>query len=382
MKRRLLALLCAMTVVLAAGCAGGSAGNTDAGNGTESQETGGSENAGAADAQADSAAGDASQVAGEGDTAEAVEVVEDWMVPLYADSLRDGTYEITVDSSSPMFNIIACDLTVRDGAMTAVMTMSGTGYRMVCMGTAQEAAGADEGEYIPYQETAEGLHTFTVPVEALDMGIDCAAFSDRKEMWYDRTLVFRSDSLPLEAFAEGVVTTPESLGLADGEYLVDVELTGGSGRASVASPAALHVQDGQVAITLVWGSDNYDYMLVEGQRYDTTIVDGASTFTIPVTCFDWKMPVVADTVAMSVPTRWPTPWSWTPPPSYRRHDGPFLLLGGRSGAAPGPGRLRRPGGGGGGRGRPGGGQRPRLGGAGPGGQPGAPVRRPVRRGLL
>ena len=223
------------------------------------------------------------------------------MVPLYADSLRDGTYEITVDSSSPMFNIIACDLTVRDGAMTAVMTMSGTGYRMVCMGTAQEAAGADEGEYIPYQETAEGLHTFTVPVEALDMGIDCAAFSDRKEMWYDRTLVFRSDSLPLEAFAEGVVTTPESLGLADGEYLVDVELTGGSGRASVASPAALHVRDGQVAITLVWGSDNYDYMLVEGQRYDTTIVDGASTFTIPVTCFDWKMPVVADTVAMSVP---------------------------------------------------------------------------------
>ena len=301
MKRRLLALLCAMTVVLAAGCAGGSAGNTDAGNGTESQETGGSENAGAADAQADSAAGDASQVAGEGDTAEAVEVVEDWMVPLYADSLREGTYEITVDSSSPMFNIIACDLTVWDGAMTAVMTMSGTGYRMVCMGTAQEAAGADEGEYIPYQETAEGLHTFTVPVEALDMGIDCAAFSDRKEMWYDRTLVFRSDSLPLEAFAEGVVTTPESLGLADGEYLVDVELTGGSGRASVASPAALHVQDGQVAITLVWGSDNYDYMLVEGQRYDTTIVDGASTFTIPVTCFDWKMPVEADTVAMSVP---------------------------------------------------------------------------------
>ena len=91
MKRRLLALLCAMTVVLAAGCAGGSAGNTDAGNGTESQETGGSENAGAVDAQADSAAGDASQVAGERDTAEAVEVVEDWVDPLSADSLRAGT---------------------------------------------------------------------------------------------------------------------------------------------------------------------------------------------------------------------------------------------------------------------------------------------------
>ena len=179
-----------------AGGAGGSAGSSSEGNEAETPETVENEDTGDNGAQADSAAGDASQVAGEGDTAEAVEVVEDWMVPLYADSLRDGTYAITVDSSSPMFSIIACDLTVRDGAMTAVMTMSGTGYRMVCMGTAQEAAGADEGEYIPYQETAEGLHTFTVPVEALDMGIDCAAFSDRKEMWYDRTLVFRSDSLP------------------------------------------------------------------------------------------------------------------------------------------------------------------------------------------
>lgn len=303
MRKKLFALLCALTVLLTAGCAGGGNDGTGeaAGNGTETGETAGTENAaetGGNDETQESAAG---QVAGEGDTAEAVEVVEDWMVPIYADSLRDGVYSVAVDSSSPMFNIIACDLTVRDGAMTAVMTMSGTGYRMVFPGSGQEAAQADESAYIPYVETAEGLHTFTVPVEALDMGIDCAAFSDRKEMWYDRTLVFRADSLPLDAFAEGVVTTPESLGLADGEYWVDVTLTGGSGRASVASPAALHVQDGQYTVTLVWGSDNYDYMLVEGQRYDAVIVDEASTFVIPVTCFDWKMPVVADTVAMSVP---------------------------------------------------------------------------------
>lgn len=303
MRKKLFALLCALTVLLTAGCAGGGNDGTGAaaGNGAETGETAGNENAaetGGNDEAQESAAG---QVAGEGDTAEAVEVVEDWMVPIYADSLRDGVYSVAVDSSSPMFNIIACDLTVRDGTMTAVMTMSGTGYRMVFPGSGQEAAQADESAYIPYVETAEGLHTFTVPVEALDMGVDCAAFSDRKEMWYDRTLVFRADSLPLDAFAEGVVTTPESLGLADGEYWVDVTLTGGSGRASVASPAALHVQDGQYTVTLVWGSDNYDYMLVEGQRYDTVIVDEASTFVIPVTCFDWKMPVVADTVAMSVP---------------------------------------------------------------------------------
>ena len=38
----------------------------------------------------------------------------------YADSLREGTYAITVDSSSPMFNIIACVL-----MMSMIMTVVG-----------------------------------------------------------------------------------------------------------------------------------------------------------------------------------------------------------------------------------------------------------------
>lgn len=229
------------------------------------------------------------------------DVVEEGMTPIDGSQVKDGVYDITVDSSSSMFQIVSCKLTVANGSMTAQMTMGGTGYLYVYMGTGEQAANADESEYIPFDEDAAGAHTYTVPVEALDAGVPCAAFSKNKEKWYDRTLVFRADSLPTDAFAEGVVTTAEDLSLADGAYQVDVTLEGGSGRASVESPARMTVENGKVTATIVWSSSNYDYMKVDGVRYDAVIENDRSVFTIPVTCFDWKMAVVADTIAMSQP---------------------------------------------------------------------------------
>ena len=223
------------------------------------------------------------------------DVVEEGMTPIDGSQVKDGVYDITVDSSSSMFQIVSCELTVENGSMTAQMTMGGTGYLYVYMGTGEQAANADESEYIPFVEDAAGAHTYTVPVEALDAGVPCAAFSKNKEKWYDRTLVFRADSLPTDAFAEGVVTTAEYLSLAD------VTLEGGSGRASVESPARMTVENGKVTATIVWSSSNYDYMKVDGVRYDAVIENDRSVFTIPVTCFDWKMAVVADTIAMSQP---------------------------------------------------------------------------------
>lgn len=229
------------------------------------------------------------------------DVVEEGMTPIDGSQVKDGVYDVTVDSSSSMFQIVACKLTVENGNMTAQMTMSGTGYLYVYMGTGEQAAAADASDYIPFVEDATGAHTYTVPVESLDTGIPCAAFSKNKEKWYDRTLVFRADSLPADAFAEGIVTTPEDLSLADGTYQVDVTLEGGSGRASVQSPAQMTVENGKVTATIVWSSSNYDYMKVDDIRYDAVIENDQSVFTIPVTCFDWKMAVVADTIAMSQP---------------------------------------------------------------------------------
>lgn len=89
--------------------------------------------------------------------------------------------------------------------------------------------------------------------------------------------------------------------LADGAYTASVTLEGGTGRASVASPAALRVEGGAVWATIVWSSPNFDYMKVDGEKYELTGTGGNSTFEIPVSAFDRKLDVIADTVAMSEP---------------------------------------------------------------------------------
>ena len=221
--------------------------------------------------------------------------------PMYASSLVDGTYSVTVDSSSSMFRVTDCELTVLDGKMTAVMTMSGSGYEKLYLGTGEEAAKASEEDYIYGEENADGATIFTVPVEALDQAMDCSAFSKRKEKWYDRQLAFRSDSLPAEAFSEANTVTAESLGLTDGVYTVDVTLSGGSGKASVQSPAKLRVEEGNAFVTLVWSSANYDYMKVDEVKYEWNGDEEFSTFEIPVAAFDRKLAIIADTVAMSEP---------------------------------------------------------------------------------
>lgn len=241
------------------------------------------------------------QVASAEDMTTIVDVVEEGMVPIYGSSIKDGVYSVTVDCSSSMFPITKCELTVENGEMTAMLYMGGKSYLAVFMGTGAEAVEASETEYIPYVETSEGVHTFTIPVEALDMGISCAAYSKNKEMWYDRTLVFRADSLPVDAYQDGVFTTVESLGLEDGAYTVEVQLAGGSGKASVDSPAAIRVENGEAYATLVWSSSNYDYMRVNEEQFFPINAEGNSTFEIPVAMFDWKMPVFADTTAMSTP---------------------------------------------------------------------------------
>ena len=280
-------------------------GDTDTNVTVDTGATGTDENVTGMSEDADGNGKATDKVASADDMVTPEEVVEEGMEPVYGDSIKDGVYEVTVDSSSSMFNIESCQLTVADGKMSAVMTMGGTGYLYLYMGTAEEAAAASEADYISFVENAEGTHTFEVPVEALDAGIDCAAFSKKKEMWYDRQLCFRADSLPMDAIAEGAVTTVESLGLADGEYTVEVTLEGGSGKASVSSPAQLTVENGQAYAVIIWSSPNYDYMKVDDVQYDLANeelgLQGNSAFKIPVSGFDWKMAVKADTIAMSEP---------------------------------------------------------------------------------
>lgn len=90
--------------------------------------------------------------------------------------------------------------------------------------------------------------------------------------------------------------------LEDGEYSIQVDLEGGSGKASVSSPTLMLVKNGRMYAELQWSSSNYDYMIVDGEKFLNESEEGRnSVFTIPITVLDDKMEVIADTLAMGAP---------------------------------------------------------------------------------
>jgi len=205
----------------------------------------------------------------------------------------DGVYSIDVSSSTSMFRITDCKLTVENEIMTAVITLSGSGFGELYLGTGAEAENAPESEYIPYTETPDGKHRYEFTVPALDKGFELTGRSIRKQTWYDHTVTFISETIkPYEELSD---TIP------DGAYTVNVTLSGGSGKASVESPAKVTVADTVLTATIVWSSKNYTYMIVDGEKYLPINAQGEnSTFEIPIT-LDADIPITAQTVAMSEP---------------------------------------------------------------------------------
>lgn len=104
-----------------------------------------------------------------------------------------------------------------------------------------------------------------------------------------------------EAAAQMLAEKHEKLTVADGTYQVNVTLSGGSGRAKIASPTELTIKDGRATAKIVWSSDKYDYMEVEGIRFTPEIQNGHSVFMVPVTELDKPLAMVGDTTAMSTP---------------------------------------------------------------------------------
>lgn len=88
--------------------------------------------------------------------------------------------------------------------------------------------------------------------------------------------------------------------LKAGDYTISVTMTGGTGRASITSPAPLTVTDKGMTATLVWSSPNYTYMRLDSITYRPIQTQGNSTFEIPIT-LDADIPFSAETIAMSQP---------------------------------------------------------------------------------
>ena len=53
--------------------------------------------------------------------------------------------------------------------------------------------------------------------------------------------------------------------------------------------------------SIEWSSPHYDYMIVDGTKYEPVNTEGNSVFEIPVSELDKELTVIADTTAMSKP---------------------------------------------------------------------------------
>ena len=222
-----------------------------------------------------------------------------------APALADGVYQASFSTDSSMFHANeACDgkgvLTVQNGQMSIYVTLAGKGIVNLFPGTAEDAQkpGAEwlqpTLETVHYSDgTTDEANAFLIPVPYLDEEFDVALVG-KKDTWYDHK-VSVSDPQPLAD------DTAESEVPADGSYTVEAVLQGGSGKASVQSPARLTVENGAMTATVIWSSKNYDLMIVNGQEYTPTYENELSCFTIPVSALGTPLPVQAETTAMSQP---------------------------------------------------------------------------------
>ena len=222
--------------------------------------------------------------------------------------LADGVYTADFDTDNAMFHVSeACNgkgtLTVENGEMTIHVSLGSKNIVNLYPGLAEDAK-KDGAELLePTTDTVtysdgftEEVYGFDIPVPALDEEFDLALIGT-KEKWYDHKVIV-SNPKPLEDTStqkEG----PESL--ADGNYTVDLTFEGGSGKAEILSPATITVSGETMTAKVQWNSPNYDYMIVNGEKYLPVNTEGDSVFEIPVTAFDEPVPVIGDTVAMSKP---------------------------------------------------------------------------------
>lgn len=147
-------------------------------------------------------------------------------------------------------------------------------------GTQRSASAADIGT-AEHTEAIADNGTTVIPETAADNGTE------------------ENNTAPSEALTPAQAVRTD---LADGEYSIELECIGGSGKASVSSPALMLAEGGEAYVRLQWSSPNYDYMIVGGEKYlNENEGEGNSVFTVPITVMDAPVVYIADTTAMGTP---------------------------------------------------------------------------------
>ena len=229
--------------------------------------------------------------------------------------LEDGVYLADFNTDSTMFHVNeTCDgkgeLTVKDGVMTIHILLPSKSILNLYPGLKEDAE--KEGavllepsvEEVVYPDGfAEKVHAFDIPVPYLDEEFDVALIGS-KGVWYDHKVSVTDPVLKTEDGSSGSSDVEAADSENSGETSVktiEVSLEGGSGKASITSPAWVKESDGKKYLVVEWSSPNYDYMIVDGEKNLPVNTEGNSVFEIPVESFDGSLSVIADTVAMSKP---------------------------------------------------------------------------------
>lgn len=232
--------------------------------------------------------------------------------------IADGTYVAAFTTDNAMFHVNEAHqdkgiLTVRDGKMTIHVSLQSKKIVNLFPGTAEDAQKEGAELLEPTTDTVtysdgytDEVYGFDVPVPALDEEFDLALVGT-KGKWYDHKVIVSDPvegddiSAVIAESAEAEAASAAELGLSDGDHTAEVTLDGGTGKASIESPALIRIDGDRCIAVIKWSSPHYDYMIVDGQRYEPVNTDGNSVFEIPVPYFDKAVDVIADTTAMSEP---------------------------------------------------------------------------------
>lgn len=310
MKKLYTAAAAAMTIFLLGGCGGGNPAAAEPAA-VETEMTAGETELVSAEAAAVETE-TAEAAAAEMETAEtAAEETETEAV--MGEVLEDGVYTADFDTDSGMFHVNeACGgkgtLTVKNGEMTIHISLPSKNIVNLYPGLAEDAQKEGAQILTPTEDTVtysdgmtEEVYGFDVPVPALDETFDLALLG-KKGVWYDHK-VSVSNPEPAEENAreESAEAAAQDSMPEDGTYTVELTFEGGSGKAKILPEATVTVTNGSAVATVTWNSENYDYMVVDGEKYLPVNTEGDSVFEIPVLFFDAPMDVIGDTVAMSKP---------------------------------------------------------------------------------
>lgn len=108
--------------------------------------------------------------------------------------IADGTYQVNAEAGGMMFRVTDCVMTVKNGQMTAAVTLSSQGYNRIYLGDVNSAPGDEKNWIFPDSLLAE-QYTFQIPVEKLDEVMTIAVHTTKSNKWDTRTLTFHSEGM-------------------------------------------------------------------------------------------------------------------------------------------------------------------------------------------